>query len=49
MNIQGQAEGKADIVKKFIQGEVTPEVPGSVLQLHPDVEVYLDFDAASLL
>ena len=42
-------KGKADIVKKFIQGEVTPEVPASVLQLHPDVEVYLDFDAASLL
>ncbi|MBO6010212.1 MAG: glucosamine-6-phosphate deaminase [Oscillospiraceae bacterium] len=42
-------KGKADIVKKFIRGEVTPEVPASVLQLHPDVEVYLDFDAASLL
>ena len=42
-------KGKADIVKNFIQGEVTPEVPASVLQLHPDVEVYLDFEAASLL
>jgi glucosamine-6-phosphate deaminase len=42
-------KGKADIVRKFIQGEVTPEVPASVLQLHPNVEVYLDFDAASLL
>ena len=42
-------KGKADIVKKFIQGDVTPEVPASVLQLHPNVEVYLDFDAASLL
>ena len=42
-------KGKADIVKEFIQGEVTPEVPASVLQLHPNVQVYLDFDAASLL
>ena len=42
-------KGKADIVRKFIRGEVTPEVPASVLQLHPNVEVYLDFDAASLL
>jgi glucosamine-6-phosphate deaminase len=42
-------KGKADIVKKFIQGDVTPEVPASVLQLHPNVEVYLDFEAASLL
>ena len=42
-------KGKADIVKKFITGEVTPEVPASVLQLHPNVEVYLDFEAASLL
>ncbi len=42
-------KGKADIVKKFIQGDVTPEVPASVLQLHPFAEVYLDFEAASLL
>ncbi len=30
-------EGKADIVKKAFTGPVTPEVPASVLQLHPDV------------
>ncbi|MBE6939125.1 MAG: glucosamine-6-phosphate deaminase [Ruminococcaceae bacterium] len=40
---------KAEIVKKMICGEVTPEVPASVLQLHPDVEVYIDHAAASLL
>lgn len=42
-------EAKAEIIKKTISGEVTTEVPASVLQLHPDVEVYLDHAAASLL
>jgi len=40
---------KAEIVQKFIQGPVTPEVPASILQLHPFVEVYLDEKAAALL
>ena len=40
---------KAPIVRDFIKGEVTPEVPASVLQLHPNVEVFLDHEAASLL
>jgi len=42
-------EDKADIVKKAFYGEVTPEVPASVLQLHPFVEVYLDKAAAGNL
>jgi len=28
---------------------VTEEVPASVLQLHPDAEIYVDYEAASLL
>lgn len=40
---------KAEIVKKFIQGPVTTDVPASILQLHPDVEIYLDEKAAALL
>jgi glucosamine-6-phosphate deaminase len=40
---------KAEIVKKMLCGPVTEEVPASVLQLHPDVEVYLDPAAAALL
>ncbi len=40
---------KADIIKATLQGPVTEEVPASVLQLHPNVEVYLDYDAASAL
>ena len=42
-------KGKADIVRDFIKGPVTPEIPASILQLHPNVEIYLDYDAASLL
>ena len=40
---------KAPIVRETIKGEVTPKVPASVLQLHPDVEIYHDYDAASML
>ncbi len=42
-------KGKADIVKKSFTGPVTPEVPASILQLHPFVEIYLDYEAASML
>ena len=42
-------KGKAETIKNTLQGKVTPEVPASILQLHPDVEVYLDYDAASML
>ena len=42
-------EDKADIVAQAFMGEVTPEVPASVLQLHPFVEVYLDKAAAKKL
>ena len=42
-------KAKAPIIKETIQGPVTEMVPASVLQLHPDVEIYLDYEAASLL
>jgi glucosamine-6-phosphate deaminase len=38
---------KATIISKALFGPVTPEVPASVLQLHPDCEVLLDAEAAS--
>lgn len=38
---------KADAVKKCITGPITPCVPGSVLQLHPDVTIICDADAYS--
>ena len=41
-------EGKAAIVKKAFFGPVTPEVPASILQLHPDVTLICDEAAYSL-
>ncbi len=42
-------EGKADIIRKTVYGPVTPEVPASVLQLHPDAYIFADFEAAKYL
>lgn len=39
--------GKADILKEVISGPVTPQVPGSILQLHNDVVVVADEAALS--
>lgn len=36
---------KADILKKVLYGPVTPEVPGSVLQMHPRLIVVADEEA----
>ncbi len=41
--------GKAQAVKGMVEGEVTPQLPASILQQHSDVVIYLDKDAASLL
>jgi glucosamine-6-phosphate deaminase len=40
---------KAEIVQKSLQGEITPECPASILQKHPNVSIFLDEEAASLL
>lgn len=42
-------KSKAQIVKAFIEGPITADVPASILQLHPFAEIYLDPEAASLL
>ena len=42
-------EKKAGAVYKMLKGKITPQVPASVLQLHPDVVVLVDEGAASLL
>jgi len=42
-------EHKADAVAKMVKGNVTTEVPASLLQLHPNVIVLLDKAAASLI
>lgn len=40
---------KAEAVRSSVQGSVTPQVPASILQQHPDCTLYLDPAAASLL
>ena len=40
---------KAEAVRAALTGPVTEEVPASVLQLHPDVTVICDEEAAKLL
>jgi len=42
-------ESKADAIAKVVAGPVTPEVPGSILQLHPDVTIVADDKALSKL
>jgi len=37
---------KADIMKASLYGPITTEVPASVLQLHPFVDVIIDKSAA---
>ena len=42
-------QDKAEILKKVVDGPITPQVPASVLQLHPDVTIVADEAAAALL
>lgn len=42
-------KGKAEAVRAMINGEIDPKVQASILQLHGDVTVLLDKEAASLL
>ncbi|MBP3422506.1 MAG: glucosamine-6-phosphate deaminase [Clostridia bacterium] len=42
-------KNKAEAVRGMVKGEITPDLPASVLQLHPFVTIICDKDAASLL
>ena len=42
-------KNKAQAIYKAIYGSVRPDAPASILQLHRDVVVILDKEAASLL
>lgn len=42
-------ENKAPIVRKVVEGEITTQVPASILQNHPNVEVVVDTDAGQFL
>ncbi|MCF0187583.1 MAG: glucosamine-6-phosphate deaminase [Bacteroidaceae bacterium] len=45
--IMANGHGKAYIVKRAFFGDVTPEVPASILQFHPNVTVVVDREAAA--
>ncbi len=40
-------KNKAKIINEAINGEIREEVPASILQLHPDLTIILDEEAAS--
>lgn len=40
---------KQDAILNMVKGDITPRCPASVLQLHPDVHVFLDKSAAAKL
>ncbi|HIV02874.1 MAG TPA: glucosamine-6-phosphate deaminase [Candidatus Aphodoplasma excrementigallinarum] len=43
--VLASGKNKADVVKKMFSGEVTTDVPASLLQLHGDVTVIVDEEA----
>ncbi len=43
--VLASGKNKADVVKKMFSGEVTTDVPASLLQLHSDVTVIVDEEA----
>ena len=43
------SEYKSDVIHQIVEGEVTPQVPASYLQNHPNIEVVVDEDAAEKL
>ncbi len=47
--IMAWGEEKSKIIQKVVEGEITPLVPASYLQEHPDIEVVIDENAAQIL
>ena len=47
--LMAYGEKKAKAIHDLVLGEVTPDVPASILQQHPDVTLLLDEEAAALL
>ena len=44
-----QLKDKAEIIRKAFFGPVTPQVPASILQMHPNFVLVADEDALSLV
>lgn len=47
--VMASGEGKAEVVSKLMNGKITTELPASMLQMHNDVIVIIDEDAAKFL
>ncbi len=47
--VLASGKSKAPIIKELFNGNVTTNVPVSLLQLHPDVTIVMDEEAASML
>jgi glucosamine-6-phosphate deaminase len=44
-----KGKNKAEMVKQMLLGPITTDIPASVLLLHPNCDILLDADAASLI
>ena len=40
---------KAEIVQQVLEGEISEQLPASLLRRHPGLQVYLDKEAAALI
>lgn len=40
---------KASIVKQMLEGDISEQLPASILRQHPNLRIYLDKDAAALI
>ena len=47
--LAANGEGKAEILYEAFFGPITPQVPASILQLHPDVTVVADEAALQVI
>jgi glucosamine-6-phosphate deaminase len=42
-------KSKAEAIRNMVKGDINPMVPSSILNLHKDVTILIDKEAASLL
>ncbi len=40
---------KAEAIERAVKGKINPNIPASILQLHNDVTIIIDKEAASIL
>lgn len=47
--LMASGANKAEAIKQMLSGPITEQLPASILQNHPDVEVFIDKEAAKLI